>query len=95
MAPLLPAARNRALAAHASVAPVVALSAPMPYALTPFRVVKEPPTMTREPSGEVTIVHTYPLSTVGLQGSIAPFVALKAASSMRGWLFAARKLPPI
>ena len=91
----MPAARKRAFAAHSSVAPVAALSAPMPYALTPFKVVKDPPTITRVPSGEVTIVHTYPLSTVGLHGSIVPSAALNAARSMRGWLFAARKLPPM
>ena len=70
------------LAAQGKVAPLVASTAPIPMAETVFRWVNEPPTMTRDWSGETTNDHTM-ASAFGAHGSSAPLAELNALSSLR------------
>jgi hypothetical protein len=87
IAPVLVASRMVWFATQGICWPVVVLRLPMPYAGAPFSLVKAPPTISRDPSGDSTIARTTPSSARGAQSVSTPF-ASRAASRVRARPFA-------
>jgi hypothetical protein len=80
-------------AAQGRLAPVVALSAPIPSHEAPLSWVNLPPTTTLPLPAGATMPSTS-ASAVGAQASSAPVLIENAARRERGWLPAVAKTPP-
>ena len=72
------------LAAHGSTAPLIGSTAAMPLEVTPLMLRNEPPMMTLDLSGAITMERTSEVDALGAQApERPPLTAAKAASRLR------------